>query len=86
MNRPANQGITAVPGRWIQNGRAHAVSASAEPRAMPVKAANDDPEKARRLRAESGVADHGACTMCGEFCAYKVMDDATERERANAAA
>ena len=44
-----------------------------------------DPEKARRLRAESGVAEHGACTMCGEFCAYKVMDDATERERANAA-
>jgi phosphomethylpyrimidine synthase len=45
-----------------------------------------DPEKARRLRAESGVAEHGACTMCGEFCAYKVMDDATERERANASA
>jgi phosphomethylpyrimidine synthase len=45
-----------------------------------------DPEKARRLRAESGVADHGACTMCGEFCAYKVMDDATEREKANATA
>jgi phosphomethylpyrimidine synthase len=44
-----------------------------------------DPEKARRLRAESGVADHGACTMCGEFCAYKVMDDATEREKANVA-
>ena len=44
-----------------------------------------DPEKARRLRAESGVADHGACTMCGEFCAYKVMDDATERELANTA-
>ncbi|GFO66083.1 phosphomethylpyrimidine synthase ThiC [Geomonas oryzisoli] len=44
-----------------------------------------DPVKARRLREESGVADHGACTMCGEFCAYKVMDDATERERANAA-
>jgi phosphomethylpyrimidine synthase len=35
-----------------------------------------DPERARRLRAESGVADHGACTMCGEFCAYKVMDEA----------
>jgi phosphomethylpyrimidine synthase len=35
-----------------------------------------DPERARRIRAESGVADHGACTMCGEFCAYKVMDDA----------
>ena len=34
-----------------------------------------DPEKARRLRAESGVdEEHGACTMCGEFCAYKVMN------------
>ncbi len=42
-----------------------------------------DPDKARQLRAESGVADHGACTMCGEFCAYKVMDDAMERQRAN---
>ena len=41
-----------------------------------------DPERARRLRAESGVADHGACTMCGEFCAYKVMDDAMEKEQA----
>ncbi|KAF0218781.1 MAG: thiamine biosynthesis protein [Geobacteraceae bacterium] len=41
-----------------------------------------DPEKARRLRAESGVADHGACTMCGEFCAYKVMDDAMGKEAA----
>ena len=39
-----------------------------------------DPEKARRLRAESGVSDHGACTMCGEFCAYKVMDDAMEKQ------
>ena len=42
-----------------------------------------DPDKARQLRAESGVADHGACTMCGEFCAYKVMDDAMERQRVN---
>jgi len=40
-----------------------------------------DPDKARQLRAESGVADHGACTMCGEFCAYKVMDDAMERRK-----
>ena len=39
-----------------------------------------DPERARRLRTESGVADHGACTMCGEFCAYKVMDSAMEKE------
>jgi phosphomethylpyrimidine synthase len=35
-----------------------------------------DPEKARRIRAESGVdEEHGACTMCGEFCAYKVMNE-----------
>ena len=40
-----------------------------------------DPEKARRFREESGVSDHGACTMCGEFCAYKVMDDAMEKQR-----
>jgi phosphomethylpyrimidine synthase len=39
-----------------------------------------DPEKARRLRSESGVSEHGACTMCGEFCAYKVMDDAMEKQ------
>jgi phosphomethylpyrimidine synthase len=39
-----------------------------------------DPDKARRLRAESGVSDHGACTMCGEFCAYKVMDDAMGKQ------
>ena len=35
-----------------------------------------DPAKARRLRAESGVdEEHGACTMCGAFCAYKVMNE-----------
>ncbi|MFO7982007.1 MAG: phosphomethylpyrimidine synthase ThiC [Desulfuromonadales bacterium] len=42
-----------------------------------------DPEKARRLRAESGVdEDHGACTMCGEFCAYKVMNERREKKTA----
>ncbi len=40
-----------------------------------------DPEKARRLRAESGVDEsHGACTMCGSLCAYKVMDEREEKE------
>jgi phosphomethylpyrimidine synthase len=38
-----------------------------------------DPDKARQFRADSPVSDHGACTMCGEFCAYKVMDDAMAR-------
>src|SRR5512140_3060598 len=39
-----------MPGRWIQTGRARTSSAKAEPSAMPVNAANDDPEKARRFR------------------------------------
>ena len=38
-----------------------------------------DPEKARDSGPNSRVSDHGACTMCGEFCAYKVMDDAMKR-------
>ncbi|MEI6214524.1 MAG: phosphomethylpyrimidine synthase ThiC [Desulfuromonadales bacterium] len=38
-----------------------------------------DPERARELRSNSPVSDHGACTMCGEFCAYKVMDEAMKR-------
>ncbi len=43
-----------------------------------------DPAKARRLRAESGVdEEHGACTMCGEFCAYKVMNERREKKNAS---
>ena len=39
-----------------------------------------DPDKARRLRAESGVDEsHGACTMCGALCAYKVMNERGEK-------
>ena len=38
-----------------------------------------DPERARMLRESSPVSDHGACAMCGEFCAYKVMDNAMNR-------
>jgi phosphomethylpyrimidine synthase len=42
-----------------------------------------DPAKARRLRAESGVdEEHGACTMCGEFCAYKVMNERRQKQTA----
>src|ERR1700734_2366151 len=39
-----------MPGRWVEAGRAQTSSATAEPGAMPVNAANDDPEKARRFR------------------------------------
>lgn len=36
-----------------------------------------DPALARKRRGGTAeIADtHGACTMCGEFCAYKIMDD-----------
>ena len=37
-----------------------------------------------RLRAESGVdEEHGACTMCGEFCAYKVMNERRQKKAAS---
>jgi RNA polymerase sigma factor (sigma-70 family) len=39
-----------MPGRWIEAGRAREFSTEAKQRAMPVNAANDDPEKARRFR------------------------------------
>ena len=40
-----------------------------------------DPDKARRLRAESGVDEsHGACTMCGALCAYKVMNERGDKK------
>jgi RNA polymerase sigma-70 factor, ECF subfamily len=39
-----------MPGRWIEAGRARAFSNKAGPGTMPVKAANDDPERARRFR------------------------------------
>jgi len=35
-----------------------------------------DPPQARKRRAESNASeDHEACTMCGELCAYMVMND-----------
>lgn len=39
-----------MPGRCIEAGRAREFSTEAKQRAMPVNAANDDPEKARRFR------------------------------------
>jgi RNA polymerase sigma-70 factor, ECF subfamily len=50
LNNPPNQGITVLPGRWIETGRAQAFSTKAGQKAMPVNAANDDPERARRFR------------------------------------
>ena len=39
-----------MPGRWSAAGRASTFSVNPGQRAMPVNAANDDPEKARRFR------------------------------------
>ena len=34
-----------------------------------------DPEKARRMRAESNPSESEVCTMCGTFCAIKMVRD-----------
>ena len=39
-----------MPGRWIGAGRAPELARKAEPGPMPLKAANDDPDRARRFR------------------------------------
>ena len=39
-----------MPDRWIDAGRAPVISTNAGQSAMPVNAANDDPERARRFR------------------------------------
>jgi len=50
LSSAQNQGITPLPGRWIEPGRAESLSAAAGRKAMPIKATDDDPEKARRFR------------------------------------
>src|SRR5439155_20542714 len=50
LSNPSNHGITTLPGRWIDTGRAESCSAAAGRKAMPPKASDDDPEKARRFR------------------------------------
>src|ERR1700674_4649782 len=39
-----------MPDRWIDAGRAPGLTKTAGQKAMPVNAANDDPDKARRFR------------------------------------
>ena len=34
-----------------------------------------DPEKARRLRTEGKPSDETVCSMCGEYCAIKVVNE-----------
>jgi RNA polymerase sigma-70 factor (ECF subfamily) len=39
-----------LPGQWIDTGRARTLPAAAGPKAMPPRASDDNPEKARRFR------------------------------------
>src|ERR1700750_1602215 len=66
-----------MPGRWIEPGRAQSVSAQAEPRTMPVNAANDDPERARRFRDAALPHLDDVYTL-----ARYLLRDATEAEDA----
>src|ERR1700737_2130505 len=66
-----------MPGRWIEAGRVPAVSAKAGPKAMPLKAANDDPEKARRFRDAALPHLDAAYTL-----ARYLLRDATDAEDA----
>ena len=34
-----------------------------------------DPEKASRMRQDKNEADQEYCTMCGKFCAYKMISE-----------
>src|SRR3984893_1677553 len=66
-----------MPGRWIETGRVPAVFAKAGPKAMPLKAANDDPEKARRFRDAALPHLDAAYTL-----ARYLLRDATDAEDA----
>jgi RNA polymerase sigma factor (sigma-70 family) len=66
-----------MPGRWIQTGRAQTSSAKAGSTAMPVNAANDDPEKARRFRDAALPHLDDAYTL-----ARYLLRDATDAEDA----
>jgi RNA polymerase sigma-70 factor (ECF subfamily) len=65
-----------MPGRWIEPGRAQA-SAKAGREAMPVKASNDDPERARRFREAALPYLDDAYTL-----ARYLLRDATDAEDA----
>src|ERR1700716_4151870 len=66
-----------MSGGWVQPARARTSSATAGPRAMPVSAANDDPEKARRFRDAALPYLDDAYTL-----ARYLLRDATDAEDA----
>ena len=50
MSNAPNQGITVLPGRWIEPGRAQSFLQAAGQRGDADQSIDDDPEKARRFR------------------------------------
>jgi RNA polymerase sigma factor (sigma-70 family) len=77
LSNRQNQGITALPGRWIDAGRAATLSAQTGQGAMPVNAANDDPDKPRRFRDAALPHLDEAYTL-----ARYLLRDATDAEDA----
>ncbi len=65
--------VKNIPGAWEWD-----VAMSQARRALDWEkqfALSLDPALARKRRCATVAADsHGACTMCGDYCAYKVMD------------
>src|SRR3954449_11808096 len=66
-----------MPGRWTVPGRAKALSAAAGPEAMPLRASEENPEKARRCREAALPYLNDAYTL-----ARYLLRDATDAEDA----
>src|SRR3954466_1656502 len=66
-----------MPGRWTDPGRAKALSAAAGPEAMPLRASEENPEKARRFREAALPYLNDAYTL-----ARYLLRDATDAEDA----
>ena len=39
-----------------------------------------DPELSRQIHYRNGDIDDDVCSMCGEFCAIKILKDALEKK------
>src|SRR3954451_10831978 len=66
-----------MPGRWTDPGRAQALPAAAGPKAMPPRASEENPEKARRFRDAALPYLNDAYTL-----ARYLLRDATDAEDA----
>ncbi|MFN2355584.1 MAG: phosphomethylpyrimidine synthase ThiC [Desulfopila sp.] len=73
-------GHAADIAKGVDGALAHDVAMSKARKALDWEAQYGlalDPVLARKRRESSSAAagEHGACTMCGPFCAYKIMDE-----------